>query len=1196
MRRALANQGSMNELQRRLTAVGRRLAHRLPAPIQSRLRQLVRRVRKRASSGQSVATPVLSVVVVASNAESYLSECLHSLRSQTLSRLEVIVVDNGSTDGTAAVAHQMAAHDHRFRVLLRPAVALNATRNAGALMARGSFLAFMDATDTVPRTAYASLINSLRHTGSDFAAGAVRTVVRGRRHRPGWTVVTHDLDRPGATLDSFPLAIQDASATNRVFRTDFWNLEVGGFPDSPDGESFAIVKATLQAKQFDLLQTVSCVRRIRLGSGKLLADPLAANELDSRLNWLWATWRLLRDSADPTIAACWLGGLIDGDLGDLAADAHRADAAYRARLQKAAQDCLALTDETVWRHVRIDRKLRLWLVANGRWTDLAHLLQHGTLYGSIPKTEVRDGRLYAVAEDLPGAIAAPAECLELSESQTALSACVERVAWHDDWLEVHGWAFIRGLDLTSESPQLTASLIEPASGLAYPCDVAQLHKVAANDWSMFRYQDVAAGGFVISVDTRRIDRYLGYWQARLTVRAGGLERTGPIQAVAPGGSGHLMWGRNLRRADETTRVVPKLDPQLGFALHIRAEQVQARMLTTDGAGKAAGSLHLIDSELGSLVSVAATSPLGRISGDLATAGPDGVQRFELDLPVGSGRGVVWDFRAIDVNGHKRRVSWPTEAEHDRQIGGGAGDACWQRSITGYCNLMTDWAAAEAQTVTVAAEELSIDFGLIGLDASDCAGARLSGRLAEVPVRRVETAGDGVRLVFPVLAGRWGGPELPLPTDDYRVELASDARVLCSNGLAARLPDEASTPNHHYRLARDSRSRLVISLAAPLADEERSRFARVGLATWYQRSAFTPTESVLFQSYRGEFATDSQLAIHAELRSRRPDLELLWGVVDWSVVVPEGGRALLIEGREWYAALGSSRYLCRNIEFDRYFRKRPYQRYLQTFHGYPFKSMGTSLWRVQGRPESVIAAERARRTKAWDAIVVPESFCIDLYRREYGFTGNALVTGYPRNDVLVTADTASVRSRVLGQLGIDEDRIVVLYAPTWRDTVATGAWSAKYFDGLDLKALAEHLGDRYALLLRGHNYNLREGLSRTPGKVWDVSAYPEINDLLLAADVAVLDYSSIRFDWLITGKPVVFFVPDLEDYLRSRKVLFDFPPSAPGPLLASTAEVVEALLDLGSVVSEYAAARELFNKEFNRLHDGHATERVIDAFF
>ena len=78
--------------------------------------------------------------------------------------------------------------------------------------------------------------------------------------------------------------------------------------------------------------------------------------------------------------------------------------------------------------------------------------------------------------------------------------------------------------------------------------------------------------------------------------------------------------------------------------------------------------------------------------------------------------------------------------------------------------------------------------------------------------------------------------------------------------------------------------------------------------------------------------------------------------------------------------------------------------------------------------------------------------------------------------------------------------------------------------------------------------------------------------------------------------MVFFVPDLDDYLSSRKVLFDYPPTAPGPLLGTTTEVAEALLDLDSVISEYAAARELFNKEFNRLHDGQATERVINAFF
>jgi CDP-glycerol glycerophosphotransferase len=1186
----------MNDRKRRLNALARGLADRLPAPVKSALRQLRQPATKPAAADQSALAPVLSVVVVASNAESYLRECLDSLQSQSLKRLEVLVVDDGSTDGTARVAHEVAAEDPRFRILVQPRLGLGASRNAGAQLARGRFLAFLNATDAVPRHAYANLVGSLRRTGSDFAAGSVRTVIRGRVRRPAWATVTHDLDRPAQTLAELSLALQDTCATNRVFRRSFWNTDVGGFPLSADGEAFAIVTATLQASRFDFLQIVSCIQHTRLVPGTLVPAPMSASELHSRLNWHRTTWRLVRGVVDPRISGHLLGRLIDGDLGDFAADAHRADASYRGRLQEAAQECLALADDSVWPHVRVERKLVVWLVANGRWADLEHLIHHFAIYGSMPRTEVRDGRVYAAAEQLPGVAGVPLEHLELGESQTAFSGCIERVAWDGDNLEVHGWAFIRGVDLATHPPQLTAWLTEPVTGFSHPCEITQLNRGSANQWSMFRYQDVAPGGFFVSIDTGRIDRTSGRWQLRLTIRAGGLERAAPIHAVAPGGLRRLMSARHMKQAHDLNRVVPKLDPELGFGIHVRPERIQARWLTTDGAGKAAGALRLVDSRLGGLVSVTAVSPLDCVAADLSDADADGLQHFELKLPVRARAAVDWEFRAVDVHHHEHRVCWPVEAACGRQVGGGFGDACWRRSTTGYCDLTTDWAVAEAQSVTVCDEELSIDLRLTGLGVSDCAGAHLSGSLVDVPVRDVEPVGDRVRLVFPLRAARWGAPELPLPSGNYRILLTSGDQVLCSEELITLLPKEGLATSHSYRVGRDGPAELVISLAAPLSEEERSRVAQGRLGTWYQESTFTPTESVLFQSYRGEFATDSQLALHSQLRTQRPDLELVWGVKDLSVPVPEGGRPLLIESRAWYAALGSSRYLCRNIEFERYFRKRPYQRYLQTFHGYPFKSMGASLWRAQGRPESVITSECARRSDAWDAVVVPESFCVDLYQQEYRFSGETLVTGYPRNDVLLGADVAATRSRVLEQLGIAAEQIVVLYAPTWRDTVATSPWTAKLFDGLDLEALVEQLGDGYAVLLRGHNYNLREGLAPIARHVWDVSAYPEINDLMLAADVAVLDYSSIRFDWLVTGKPVLFFVPDLVDYLSSRGILFDYKSTAPGPLLGSTAEVTATLRDLGGVAAEYAAARELFNKQFNRLHDGHATERVINAFF
>jgi CDP-glycerol glycerophosphotransferase len=113
----------------------------------------------------------------------------------------------------------------------------------------------------------------------------------------------------------------------------------------------------------------------------------------------------------------------------------------------------------------------------------------------------------------------------------------------------------------------------------------------------------------------------------------------------------------------------------------------------------------------------------------------------------------------------------------------------------------------------------------------------------------------------------------------------------------------------------------------------------------------------------------------------------------------------------------------------------------------------------------------------------------------------------------------------------------------------------------------------------------------------VSDYPEINDLILAADVAVLDYSSLRFDFALTGRPMLFLVPDLDEYVqRVRGFLFDFVDSAPGPLLSTTSEVLSCLRDLAAVRAEYGEAIAAFNATYQYTQDGRASERVVQAFF
>ena len=147
--------------------------------------------------------------------------------------------------------------------------------------------------------------------------------------------------------------------------------------------------------------------------------------------------------------------MIDGDLGDLAAIAHRADASYRSELQQAAQrvSCIWLTT-LCGRQVRVDRKLRLWLVANGRWTELDQLIQQVLLYGAIPMTVVQRRPAVRGRRALPGGRRrAPASTWNWGRARLRFRDASNMSLGMINQLEVHGWAFIRGLDLSSETPR-----------------------------------------------------------------------------------------------------------------------------------------------------------------------------------------------------------------------------------------------------------------------------------------------------------------------------------------------------------------------------------------------------------------------------------------------------------------------------------------------------------------------------------------------------------------------------------------------------------------------------------------------------------------------------------------------------------------------------------------------------------------------
>ncbi len=1168
----------------------------------SRVRSRLRRYR------DYLSPPVVSVVVTAQEGRDHMAECLASLQQQTQRRVEIVIVDDTSASGADVGRPRRYRRIARLRVLRTELRGISAARNAGVENTRGRYLAFVDANDTLPPDALRILIRSLDRSGSDFALGAVHRVRVGRSSRPPWVSQVHEHDREAVTVEEFPAAMHNVGPSNRVYRRTFWVEQVGGYPEGTDfGESLVTATAFLRATTFDVLKAVTYQWHLRADPRSIVQRRAHREQLDDHLPMLDRTWQFVRSEASAGVTAAWLGGVLDAQVAPYIDNAGREDEAYRQRLGRGVRSFVDAADPAAWAYVRLHQRIRVWLASREQWRGLEQCTEFFRLDGPIPVTRVLDGRLYAEPPPLPELVEFPLALLELPRRQTKLLACIARTRWRDDTLVIEGWVFPRALDMTGVTPSIEAWLVDPGTKDRLPVVIESRTAPEANRWANQRHQNVESSGFTAHLATDRLPDWVSagrgpgtrdrLWQLQLRVRAGGLDRTGGVRLVLLNGIGHRMPARDLADPHDRLRVVPMMHPQLGFVLQQRVELVRAVDLNVGPSGRVSGALSVLGQLPVPLVRVRATGAGGRVEAPLVVDG-DGRVTFTLDLPVAGADRQDWTFLAIDERGRGYRASWPAEAEVGRVVGGGAGRARWSRSPRGYCDLATNVTAVHVTVVRLTESALVVEAGLVGLSADDLAEAVLVSGRTTVAVRTLEvSAPDRVRLEFPAVTSVWGGPERPLPSGGYRFQLPSRNLTFspCDELLAA-LPIDTTTATHSCTVERSPGSaHLVVTLRAPLAEAERSRWAQNALARWYDETEFAPTESVLFQCNRGEFATDSQLAIHEELVRQGSPLQLLWGVSDYSVVLPEGATPLLIGSRAWYAAVGSSRYLCQNIDFDRFFRHRPYQRYLQTFHGYPFKSMGISLWRAQGKTESVIDAECERRTSAWDTLLVPSEPCVAMYRTEYRYGGEILVTGYPRNDSLVGPDVAAVRDRVRRQLELG-DRTVVLYAPTWRDTAATGAWTAKLFDQLDLDELAERLGKKYAVLLRGHSYNLRDGGTGKSSAALDVTAYPEINDLILAADVAILDYSSLRFDWLITEKPVLFFVPDLDDYLSARTALFDFRSSAPGPLLTSTSEVIGALRGLPTVSEEFAASRRGFNATFNRLHDGRAARRVVDAFF
>ncbi|MFD4631872.1 CDP-glycerol glycerophosphotransferase family protein [Streptomyces sp. NPDC058284] len=352
---------------------------------------------------------------------------------------------------------------------------------------------------------------------------------------------------------------------------------------------------------------------------------------------------------------------------------------------------------------------------------------------------------------------------------------------------------------------------------------------------------------------------------------------------------------------------------------------------------------------------------------------------------------------------------------------------------------------------------------------------------------------------------------------------------------------------------------------------------------------------VYGAYWNRGVSCNPAAIHAKARELVPHIRGVWVVSSRNRHRVPPGIEYVVEGsRRYWQTMATATYLVNNSSFPGGFTKRPGQVYLQTHHGTPLKTMGLDQRRYPAGTHGISFQKVLDHTDQWDFSLSANPHSTEVWERVYpSLAYESLEAGYPRNDVYFSAGEEDVL-RVREQLGVENRRTVLLYAPTHRD------YQKGFLPRLDLRRFAERLGPSYAVLVRAHYfYGADAGLESHPQLV-DVTGHPHIEELCLAADALVTDYSSLMFDYACLDRPIVTYAPDWQAYRLARGTYFDLLSGRPGETpgaVATTEEELAALFRLGGWdTPETTRLRSAFRARFCPYDDGRAAERVVRRLF
>lgn len=527
----------------------------------------------------------LSVVMPFHNVADYLAAALESIARQTLDDLEVILVNDGSTDGSSHIAESYVARDRRFRLFEQENAGLGAARNAGTQQAAGDYLAFADGDDVVSPYAYDLLTRSLQKTGSDIASGAIRRLTAAGTRPARLYEPVFQQTRLGTHVSRFPLLIQDRVACNKVFRRSFWDAHGFAFPGGLYEDAPVTVRAHVLASAVDVLADIVYYWRVREQS--ITGRYWEIANIEQRMATVREVDRFLVANA-PELKPANDASVLRRDIRMLVQACEQAGDGDRARIAEIAAAYLETVDPAVYEAVPMSDRLRAFLLGQRKLPELLEVLRFERSAGAVAAPVAVRGAggqprwlaRYPFLGDPAHGI--PAGMYDITSEMT-LAGGVESVGWRGSKLRITGHAYIRWVSSADPAECRIRVALHgsksgrpiwlPVSRMARPGLAAPASQAAISyEWS----------GFAVEVPVRRLAGFGRRWrdedwELRVEVVSGDLSREGPIGSAGPG-SAQWPVGRWVSRG---IWLQPGLEHGRRFLIRIREMKSHVTACTRD---------------------------------------------------------------------------------------------------------------------------------------------------------------------------------------------------------------------------------------------------------------------------------------------------------------------------------------------------------------------------------------------------------------------------------------------------------------------------------------------------------------------------------------------------------------------------------------------------------------------------------------